>query len=321
VSRLTSRELLQRHDKVLRIVINHSNAGFFAYVTFVLNQLRYCEAHDLFPVVNFGQRSGRGRNAFYEPAYGDNTWDYYFEPVAGLSWAEVEYRLNDPGDELCGDDILQLDRGELRYLHKLDPGGIYNYPYGYYLKNRPRYLDSWYAAQRAHARRYMNRYIRVKSHVVEKAKRFYDAQLAGEGVLGVHMRGSDKGTARAIPRLQRIVPPEEYFPGIDHYLESHECSRIFLATDQEQFVDRLRGRYGNRLVVRDAQRALAFGDGENPFQKKEGSPYLKGEEVLIDCLLLARSDFLLKCTSAVGEYAMYFNSKLRCIDLNIAGVT
>ena len=31
------------HVRVLKIVINHNNAGFFAYVTFALNQLLYAE--------------------------------------------------------------------------------------------------------------------------------------------------------------------------------------------------------------------------------------------------------------------------------------
>ena len=48
----------------------------------------------------------------------------------------------------------------------------------------------------------------------------------------------------------------------------------------------------------------------------QGNYYTKGEDVLIDCLLLSKCDFLLKCTSAVGEYALYFNPQLRCIDLN-----
>ena len=44
--------------------------------------------------------------------------------------------------------------------------------------------------------------------------------------------------------------------------------------------------------------------------------YRKGEDVLIDCLLLSRCNYLLKCTSAVGEFATYFEPSLSCIDLN-----
>ena len=49
--------------KILLIRMNHSYAGFFSYVTFALNQLRYCEAAGFHPVVYFGPRSGDGPNA------------------------------------------------------------------------------------------------------------------------------------------------------------------------------------------------------------------------------------------------------------------
>ena len=52
-------------DKFLVITINHSHAGFFAYVNFALNQLIYAERHGFRPVVYFGRHSGDGPNAFY----------------------------------------------------------------------------------------------------------------------------------------------------------------------------------------------------------------------------------------------------------------
>ena len=48
--------------------------------------------------------------------------------------------------------------------------------------------------------------------------------------------------------------------------------------------------------------------------------YRKGEEILIISLLLASCDFLLKCSSAVSETAIYFNPTLQAnsIDLQVA---
>src|SRR5262245_976569 len=40
-----------KYDKVLICKINHRNAGFFAYLTFVFNQLVYCEKHNYLPVI------------------------------------------------------------------------------------------------------------------------------------------------------------------------------------------------------------------------------------------------------------------------------
>ena len=302
--------------KILLIRMNHSYAGFFSYVTFALNQLRYCEAMGFHPVVYFGPRSGDGPNAFHDPRVGDNSWDYYFEPVAGLSWAELRARLADPRDPLTPADVVQLDADFLWYLHAYDPAGVYNYPYGYYKALTDDGLDAWYARQRASARRLLSRYVRPKPHILAKVDAFWQAELAGHDVLGVHMRGSDKGAADASSRLSRIVEPEEYFPHIDRFIGETANPRIFLATEQAQFVARTRARYGKRVATRAVTRTNTFGTTSNPFQARTGSGYLKGEEVLIDCLLLARSRRLLRCTSAVGEYAVYFNEGLESLDLN-----
>jgi hypothetical protein len=58
--------------RYLVISINHSHAGFFAYVNFVLNQLLYAERKGLAPVVYFGPRSGGGPNAFHDARRGEN---------------------------------------------------------------------------------------------------------------------------------------------------------------------------------------------------------------------------------------------------------
>jgi hypothetical protein len=303
-------------DRFLVIYMNHSNAGFFSYLTFTLNQLRYAEAAGLVPVVHFGPRSGGGRNAFHDPRLGENTWDYYFEPVAGVTYLELCSRLADPCDAMTTDRIVMLDPQFLWYLHAYDPAGIYNYPYGHFRSLPAEALDAWYTAQRAKARHYLRKYVRPKPHILARVETFWAAHLQGHDVVGVHMRGSDKGAADAAPELSRIVEPDEYFPHIDRFLDGAEGGRIFLATEQAQFVARTRARYGKRLMTREVIRTSGFGPFSNPFQTPAGSGYAKGEEVLIDCLLLSRSDWLLRCTSAVGEYAVYFNETLRDLNLN-----
>ena len=311
-----STERTRPDRKILLIRMNHSYAGFFSYVTFALNQLRYAEATGLHPVVYFGPRSGDGPNAFHDPRLGDNSWDYFFEPVGSLAWPDLRARLADPGDPLTTRDVVQLDADFLWYLHAYDPDGIYNYPYGHYKSLTDDRLDAWYVRQRVGARRLLARHVRPKPHILAKVDEFWQGELAGHDVLGVHMRGSDKGAADASTRLSRIVEPEEYFPHIDRFLGETANPRIFLATEQSQFVARTRARYGKRVVARAVTRTDSFGAVSNPFQARTGSGYLKGEEVLVDCLLLSRSRRLLRCTSAVGEYAVYFNEGLESLNLN-----
>ncbi|MFT5111508.1 MAG: hypothetical protein ACI8P9_000828 [Parasphingorhabdus sp.] len=116
--------------KFLNIGINHSYAGFFAYVNFAVNQILYAERHGLQPVVNFSNWSGDGPNAFYDPARGTNMWDYYFEPVADLTYAELVARVADPDELLSNKDILKLSSKELWFVHSKESQNVYPYPHG-----------------------------------------------------------------------------------------------------------------------------------------------------------------------------------------------
>lgn len=298
---------------VLAIRMNHSNAGLFAQVTFALNQLIYSEAQGLVPVVMYGEDSEDGPNAYFDATQGDNIWEYYFEPVAGLSWQDIQALLADKSHPLTPDRVVRLSTGELWRLHTAEPDSVYNYPYG---MHRERYAEpGWYDSQRERAQRVVRDYIRVRPDILAETERAAEGLFQGRPVLGMHLRGTDKGTADSDMSLMRIVPPDEYFPHIETFLSTHPDACLFVATDQSQFVETIRQRFGERVVSMDAMRASG---AVNVFQTNKGN-YQSGREVLMDMLLLSKSDFLLKCTSAVGEYAMYFNPSLKCVDLNHSG--
>jgi hypothetical protein len=299
-------------NRYLIATINHSHAGFFAYVNFALNQIIYAEKNGLQPVVFFGKDSVDGPNAFYDSKRGDNMWEYYFEPVAQVSYSDIQKRLKDPEDNLSEDDIVILSSSELKRIHGHEPDSVFVYPHNMY-KKQDRYEPEWYARQREKARRIIQEYIIIKPHIMDKVDDFKCKNFADNKVIGIHMRGTDKGTAGSSERLMRVVPPKEYFPLIDSYTREHGACKIFVATDQQQFLNRVIEKYGDRVISYQSVRTHGI---RNPFELSDGNGYRKGEDVLIDCLLLSHCDFLLKCTSAVGEFAMYFNPRLDCYDLN-----
>lgn len=307
-----------RDDRdVLVIRMNHCNAGFFAQVQFAINQIRVAESRNMIPVVHFGRDSVDGPNAYYEEGAGPNVWEYYFEPVAGLTLGEARELTRQTGRRL-----LTLGYWELWRLHSLEPTSVFTYPYGYYrdIVDKSTHFDpAWWARQRAEGRRLVHRYVHVRPEITKRVDDFVHSRFRGH-MLGVHVRGTDKQDAGSGPRISRIVPPAEYFPLIDEYLERHPEAGIFFATDQMQYRREMAERYGDRVLWHEAELSDST---VNAFQRqKQGGAgnRRKGEEVLIDALLLSRCDFLHKCTSAVGEFAQYFSDTLDSVDLNFAGV-
>lgn len=302
--------LLNKYSKILVIRINHSDAGFFAYLNFALNQILYCEEKNLIPVVYFGPHSSDGPNAYFEASQGDNMWDYYFEPVAGYTYADIQRFISDPTHPLTEQNLIYPDDDLLSYLHAGNPDSIYSYPYGYYTELEED-VEQWYNNQRAKAQRLIRKYIRIKPHLLNEVDAFVERYFNNRPVLGIHIRGRDKDCASEAYHIMRIIPPEKYFPLIDEYIRSHPDCLVFLATDQSQFVATLKARYQERIIT---QSTILSDSNINAFQKQDGNGYQKGKEVLLDCLLLSHCNKLLKCSSEEGEWAHYFNSELTSVD-------
>jgi hypothetical protein len=275
------------------------NSGFCVQLIIALGQLKAAESTGLRPVVNFDQTFGY----FHDPQHGENVWEYYFEPVAGMSSTE-------------------LDRLQPELIQRFPPPVQRHVSIG----DDPRHpsvdgpeTDRWYEGRRADGVRLVREYVRVRPHVLAKVDQFHASEMSGHTVLGVHIRTTDKGFRRDGSRYDfpdyaaRIVPPAEYWPYVDKFIAAHPDCKIFVGTDSQQALEEFRLHYPGRV--------LSYGDtrstnATNTMHVNDGRNYVKGENVLIDCLLLSRTNFLLRCQSNVGEMATFFNPDLRAIDLN-----
>ncbi|MCO6358769.1 hypothetical protein [Roseivirga pacifica] len=292
-------EILKSYKKIHPIQINMEGAGFGAIILVTINQLRYCERENLYPIVCYTTEC---KNAFLDPTMCGELWEQYFEPVMPLSYGKFREISNQID---LTKHLVKLSSAEAIKVSEEDPDSVYSFPFGKWRSQDLGDLDLWYAKERKKGRETIGKYIKPKIHILQKVDSFYEQHFSNRFVLGVHIRGTDLHYAP-------VVSPAEYFPHIDSQIEKEPTLKIFLATDQAQYIPVFEKRYGNRIVYSDSFRS----DNEiAPFQRKELSPYKKGEDVLLDILLLSKADFLIKGSSNVGEMAMYFNPSLECLDL------
>lgn len=280
---------------VVRVTAKDCGAGFFALVLYALNQLIWAEEHRRAPHVFFGERCRDGRlNRYFSRERGVNMWEYYFYPVS---------------EARSTPSTFQLPAKELFRLHHLSPSSIQTYPHGIYrnLKTpRWRYDEAWHWRMRLTASRIISKYVRLKPGPLRTARTFYEEHVLSRGntqsILGVHLRGTDK--VRNIGG--RILPPAEYYPLIDLYLARRPSTTILIATDSPKFLTEMEGRYRGRIVAYSALRSdiNAFAD------RSMTDNFKKGEDALVDSLLLSCSNFLLKPASALSEFSVYFNTAL-----------
>jgi hypothetical protein len=133
-------------------------------------------------------------------------------------------------------------------------------------------------------------------------------------MLGVHVRLTD---AAAGAEGRQTVPLSAYFSAVDAWMSSNE-GHIYLATDDARVVDAFTERYRGQVCFSDCIRS-ASGDSIHGHYDRgiEGSPYQKGREVLIDALLLARCNQLIRTHSRVTCFSMCWNEDLVCRDLEV----
>lgn len=272
-------------------------AGFSALITYALNGVRRAVARNWLPVVDF---SSGNTPHFYDPDHGENVWEYYFEPVAGVSSARLQQWLK--AGDVSPDQVHRYTDEQVVDWHVNDPERITTFWGPVDVEDR----RAWMAHKREMGRDYVGHYVRLKPHIVDKVDGLQRSLFGRPYMFGVHIRGTDFSYARPT----RVV---EYFEAIEKKAEALGTVDfgVFLATDQEQFVSTFEQRFPGRVVTIDAARS---GNDVAPFKLKDVSPYKKGEDVLLDILLLSRCDFLFKSVSAVGEYAMWFNPELECTD-------
>jgi hypothetical protein len=188
---------------VLKIIMNHENAGFFAYMTFALNQLLYAEQHNFFPVIFFGRYSGCehcesngscdlcGTNAYFDEEHGNNSWEYFFKQPGLISFSEIE-ALRQSGANIT---IHTLPDLLLWNLHLRDPNSVYTHGYGFYEDADPKtfyYDHRWFQSRRLLAHELINDYVRLEPSMAARLRAMLPAAITPR-TLGLHIRATDKG--------------------------------------------------------------------------------------------------------------------------------
>jgi Nodulation protein Z (NodZ) len=152
----------------------------------------------------------------------------------------------------------------------------------------------------------VRRNLPIKQEIAEKVDRFCDAHFRGKKILGVHFRGTDK--AVEAPR----VSEEAMRQTVANYLSANnDVDALFVASDERTFQGYMRDSFPDIPIIHSQS------DVDVHFQVDLGSGnYRKGEEALIDCLLLSRCGAVVRTASFLSAWASIFNPKLPIVMVN-----
>lgn len=209
----------------------------------------------------------------------------YYDPVAGENWWQYYFEPIELGSERHSTvrPVTPVQHDELA------------------LRAVPRRLAS----------ELVRRYVRVRPGILEKVETYAREHFGQSHMIGIHYRGTDK--KRDLP----LVPFEAVWSTVQGRIEAANGApcRIFVATDEQAFLDFMLSRVPRGLLYRDLVRST---DG-TPVHERDGDNHAKGEGALIDCLLLARTSCLIRTASNLGLCATFFNPELPEIVLSREG--
>jgi hypothetical protein len=210
---------------------------------------------------------------YYDPAFGRNWWEYYFEPI------HIGFRDGAVASESSAlqHDVFQFEGDQL---------------------SRKRGFEI------------INRYIRPKPHIRDKVESYVRNYFQDAFVVGIHFRGNDH-FVEPPPR----IPYEQVRAAVLDSIRAAKSARykVFLATDEQAFLDYMLAGFPETLIYRRMYRSA---DGRPIDVVNEDGNHKKGEDAVIDCLLLSRCQYLVRTESSLSICSTLFSPEMPQILIN-----
>ena len=88
----------------------------------------------------------------------------------------------------------------------------------------------------------------LNSHFLQQIEEYRHTVFRNRKMLGVLIRGTDYVNLK-LTGIRRQATVDEMIPLIDRWIENDGYEKIFLATEDAEVLDRMREKYGNRLLA------------------------------------------------------------------------
>ncbi len=258
-------------------------AGFFANYLFVAAHIKYALSKGYIPVVDM-ENFPTLYNETHEINGSFNGWEYYFEQPNKIklsdAYASKNYIISDTSNYRTSfpyiEDYNRFDIDELK-LEKFN--------------------------------KEICSLIPLKPSIISKLEKESVLFNSGLKVLGVHVRGTDK--RKHVPDHHISASLDRYLEKTEEILQKYHVDKILLCCDEDASVAAFSKKFGELVVVNNAFRAKQT-DSEGIHLMKsvtrKNHKYLLGYEVLRDCYMLSKCNYLIFSHSNVTNVALIWNN-------------
>lgn len=259
----------KNQDKKFYIIQRKIGGGMFSNLNYVIHHIKIAEDLECIPIVdmeNFPTKYNEKKRINKT----HNAWEYYFKPLNN-------YKLKD----VYKSKFVLISDAKTRKLRE---------------------FDSFERLTRDHFRIFKKR-IKIKRDIVKDADNFIKKNFKNLKILGVHFRGTDMKTQERHPFPATYKQITSY---IDFELSKNKFDKIFLVTEQLDYVKKLSKKYGSKLFFYNSFRSNKK-DIFN-FKSRKNHRYLIGRENIIDMLILARTKKIICTNSHLPDASNFINN-------------
>lgn len=262
---------------VYMIKVEAEYSGWFSIMNKIISALIVAKNYGMIPVIDMGENQ-----LYCEPsmmAEGIPLFEYFFRQPSEIQLKEVKD---------CCNVTYATYKQSLFFYHMFGNYDTYQ-------------QDSIGVQQMASA---ITKFIRLNEETKIYIDKNIQEVLSEKRILGVHARGTD--FKAGFNNHAIYVTTEEYIEHARSAMDKYGYDKIFLATDEEQIVNKFRLAFGNRVVFHDVYRAKEDTDIGIHCSKcdRERHHYKLGLEALLDMYSLAACDALIASPSGVSFHAM-----------------
>ena len=255
------------------------------------------------------------KKCLYATDVEENPWLHYFEPLN-------EYTVEDAlaGEHLIS-DIFQVGNQQHSISIATDSQEVLNDFIITSLEDyNPLILhhmirmcvgdDVLINLMKKHRRQVFNvlKRINIKKEIKKKVVDFKEENFTSDIMIGVHVRGTDKAGERheTVNFGLRL-----YLSELERNLKRAPNAKIFLATDSQEVVDLFTLLFSKeKIIIYPSYRMEKYNDSTPIPLSSHASP-ARGEEALIEGLLLSQCNFLIGSDSNMSMCPLYFNPTLK----------
>lgn len=304
------------------------DAGMFSNINEFLDNVIRAEREDYIFAVDWSKSPYKDSSVDI-----DEPWEYYFENPYGVTKSDVDEEV----PSIIGTEH-EVVAPHVEVDAPVEVDGPIQDPYRMGLLLPPKDRERGHSAIRSR--------LNIKENIIREIDAFVEAEFEGN-VIGVHLRGphgdhGGSGYYRQLYPTEQFVPFDLIFRYVDSRLDQTTSGSLYIASDSQFVINRFMERYddvitysANRIEsgemhqsypgVRDILRnvkGLFGGDygirdlskGTNRIldlaQLNDVSDYKLGKDVLIEAVLLSRTDHLIHGCSNVTNFALCNNPDL-----------